>query len=111
MQNSLRCLDDYRQILILGKQFAVVDMTSKISKGKKPRNVSNQDRVCQFNLNDLVRVDFVFPYGRVAATSAGIVPEPFDRDANYAANPDELSEMKDRIMDLLKNYRGLSAAS
>jgi hypothetical protein len=48
-------------------------------------------------------VDFVFPYGRVAASRDGIIPEPFDRDAPFAADPEELSEIKDRIIDLFRN--------
>lgn len=61
------------------------------------------DRVCQFSLRDLVRVDFVFPYGRVAASKNGLMPEPFDRDANFAVSPKEIEEMKKSIISFFSS--------
>ena len=67
---------------------------------KLPERTFGNRRPCQFSLNDLVRIDFVFPYGRVAATGKGLMPEPFDRDAEFATNPKEMEEIKNRIMSL-----------
>lgn len=67
---------------------------------KQKREIIPKDRICRFRLSDLVRVDFVFPYGRVAATNQGLMPEPFDRDAEYAADASEIEEMRNRIMSL-----------
>ncbi|MGI0037329.1 MAG: hypothetical protein ACRD99_03120 [Nitrososphaera sp.] len=74
---------------------------SRLAKEKK--KIIPKDRICRFSLNDLVRVDFVFPYGRVAATRQGLMPEPFDRDAEYAADAGEIEEMRDRIMSLFSS--------
>ena len=67
---------------------------------KLPERTFGHGRPCQFSLSDLVRIDFVFPYGRVAATGEGLMPEPFDRDAEFATNPKEMEEIKNRIMSL-----------
>lgn len=71
---------------------------------RSKRNTSKAlpETVCQFNLSDLVRVDFVFPYGRVAVSDNGLMPEPFDRDARFSTNPQEIREIRDRIIDLFK---------
>lgn len=60
-------------------------------------------RICQFSLRDLVRVDFVFPYGRVAASKTDLVPEPFDRDATFAVSPKEIEEMKTSVISLFSS--------
>jgi hypothetical protein len=67
---------------------------------KDPKILSPSERICHFDIRDLVRVDFVFPYGRVAATQSGLTPEPFDRDAKYSTNPKEIEEMRTRIANL-----------
>lgn len=70
---------------------------------RSTRSKAQPERVCQFNLSDLVRVDFVFPYGRVAVSSNGLMPEPFDRDACFSADPQEIGEIRDRIIDLFRS--------
>jgi hypothetical protein len=59
-------------------------------------------RACQFSLKDLVRVDFVFPYGRVAATGFNLRPEPFDRDAEFVTDPQEMELLKQSARELFK---------
>ena len=75
-------------------------MIQNSRQSKQRRAIDPKDRICRFKLSDLVRVDFVFPYGRVAATMQGLMPEPFDRDAEYAADAREIEEMRDRIKGL-----------
>lgn len=68
----------------------------------KPGKVPLQGLTCHFSLKDLVRVDFVFPYGRIAATRIGVRPEPFDRDAESEFDHLGMEEIRDRIADLFK---------
>jgi hypothetical protein len=76
-------------------------MHDKIQR-KVSRRPHVSGRLCKFNLSELVRIDFVFPYGRVGATRKGLVPEPFDRDVNFATTPKEMEEIKTRIAGLFK---------
>ena len=69
-------------------------------QAKQKKSHTSTDRICRFKLSDLVRVDFVFPYGRVAATKQGLMPEPFDRDAEFEADTVEIEEMRAIIMSL-----------
>ena len=69
-------------------------------QAKQKKSHTSTDRICRFKLSDLVRVDFVFPYGRVAATQQGLMPEPFDRDVEFEADVVEIEEMRARIMSL-----------
>ena len=75
-------------------------MIQNSRQAKQKKSYTPTDSICRFKLSDLVRVDFVFPYGRVAATKQGLIPEPFDRDAEFAADAGEIEEMRDRIMSL-----------
>ena len=68
---------------------------------KQPLQISSE-RVCRFDLKDLVRVDFVFPYGRVAASGSDLLPEPFDRDADYATDPSQMEELKKSVKALFE---------
>ncbi len=61
---------------------------------------SISELTCHFDLNDLVRVDFVFPYGRIAAMKAEVIPEPFDRDAKSKFDESDILEIRDRISGL-----------
>lgn len=70
---------------------------------KSVGNTVHDNRICLFSLRDLVRVDFVFPYGRVAASKTDLVPEPFDRDAIFAVSPKEIEEMKSSVIRLFSS--------
>ena len=84
----------------------MIQNSRQVKQKKSPTPI---DRICRFKLSDLVRVDFVFPYGRVAATRQGLMPEPFDRDAEFAADSAEIEEMRTRIMSLFSSRQSGSA--
>ena len=68
---------------------------------RQPLQVRSE-RVCRFDLKDLVRVDFVFPYGRVAISGFDLLPEPFDRDADYVTDPHQMEELKKSVKHLFE---------
>jgi hypothetical protein len=87
-----------RQIHIVMPNEVAAKMVSNIHAGSK-KSVA-PGRHCQFRLADLIRVDFVFPYGRVAANGNGLQPEPFDRDAEFAIDQKDIEQMRKRIASL-----------
>lgn len=95
----------YRQILIIRRNQANARMIQNSRQAKPNKNTISNDRICRFKLSDLVRVDFVFPYGRVAATKQGLMPEPFDRDAQYVADAGEIEEMRNTLTGLFDSRK------
>ena len=95
----------YRQILIVLRNQANARMIQNNPQAKLKKNTTSNDRICRFKLSDLVRVDFVFPYGRVAATRQGLMPEPFDRDAEYVADAGEIEQMRNTLTGLFKSRK------
>ena len=70
------------------------------------KTISPADRICRFKLDDLVRIDLVFPYGRVAASRDVLKPEPFDRDAEYSVSARDIEEMRACVRSLFRPARG-----
>lgn len=101
----LRVLYANRQILIVWRNQANGRMIQNSPEAKPKKNVTSTDRICRFKLTDLVRVDFVFPYGRVAATRQGLTPEPFDRDAEYLADAGEIEEMRNTLKRIFNSSK------
>ena len=80
-------------------------MIQNSREAKPKKNITPTDRICRFKLSDLVRIDFVFPYGRVAATKQGLTPEPFDRDAEYVADAGEIEEMRNTLKGIFDSRK------
>ena len=96
------CRRQYRHLFILPYYFARYMMQKRSDQTPSLKPIVS-GLTCHFDLKDLVRVDFVFPYGRIAAMKAGVMPEPFDRDAKSKFDESDIQEIRDRISGLFRD--------
>lgn len=91
-----------KQIFVLLHNQAFAELMQNKTERKVSRRGFDSGRLCKYNLSELVRIDFVFPYERIAATRVGLVPEPFERDADFATTPEDMEELKARLAGIFK---------